>query len=111
MVTLSPIISWAEYMFVIPIRWFRVHRRARREMRQRCKVCGCRDKFDFHVPDFVWANVVPQRYRNRVVCLACFDDFAKRKGVDYSTSLRTLYFAGDKALFEFAVISACQADN
>lgn len=73
---------------------------------QRCKVCGRRDKFDFHVPDEVWRSIVPEQYQNHVVCLACFDDFAKDKGVDYSTSLQTLYFAGDMATFEFRVINA-----
>ncbi|GEA17514.1 hypothetical protein E306M_06480 [Moorella sp. E306M] len=95
------IAKWAEHFFVLPVRWFRIHYRNWRELRQRCKVCGCRDKFDFDVPDEVWQAVVPPKYQNRVVCLACFDDFAKKKEVDYSASIQELYFAGDKAGLTF----------
>jgi hypothetical protein len=68
---------------------------------QTCKVCGRRDKFDYHVSDETWAAVVPPRFLTRVVCLSCFDDYALEKGVDYSAEVCTLYFAGDAAVFEF----------
>lgn len=68
---------------------------------QTCKVCGHRDKFDFTVPDEVWALVVPEEYQNRVACLACFDDFAARSNIDYAHSLEVLYFAGQQATFVF----------
>ena len=74
--------------------------------RQTCKVCGCQDKFDFHVRDDLWKKIVPVRYRNNVVCLACFDNFALRKQIDYSDSLEVLYFAGDRAVFKFQTVSA-----
>ena len=77
-------------------------------MRQRCKVCGHVDKFDFQVPDEIWAAVVPEALRDRVVCLACFDDFAQRRQVDYASCLRTLYFAGDRAAFEFRAVAAAR---
>lgn len=99
-----------EHFVILPVRWFRFHCRAWRDMRQRCKVCGCRDKFNFHVPDDLWERVVPPRYRNRVVCLACFDDFAKRRGVAYATSLETVYFAGDKACLELKVVVASERE-
>jgi hypothetical protein len=73
---------------------------------QRCKVCGRADKFDFHVPDALWREVVPATLRNRVVCLACFDDLASERGIDYARSLRALFFAGDRASFEFRPVSA-----
>ena len=73
---------------------------------QTCKACGRRDKFDFHVPDEVWEAVVPLRLRNRVVCLACFDGFACRKGINYASHLQALCFAGDRASFSFEVASA-----
>jgi hypothetical protein len=96
-------IRWVEHFFVLPIRWFRLHCETWFTGRQRCKVCGCRDKFDFHIEDEVWQKVVPIQYQNRVVCLACFDDFAKKKEVDYSPSLKEIYFAGDKVSFQFSV--------
>lgn len=68
---------------------------------QTCRVCGLRDKFDFTVSDDVWAAVVPQPHCSGVVCLNCFDDFAREAGVDYSNSVEEIYFAGDKACFLF----------
>ncbi len=70
---------------------------------QRCKACGRPDKFDFHVPDEVWAKVVPPQFQNHVVCLACFDSFAKAKGINYASDLKMLCFAGEKASFEFTI--------
>lgn len=70
-------------------------------MHQTCKVCGHRDKFDFHVPDDVWEAVVPPDYQGRVVCLSCFDEFAYQHRVNYAASLHTLYFVGSRATFVF----------
>lgn len=92
---MSYIILWLEHFFIIPIRWFKIHCRNWRDLKQRCKVCGNADKFNFYVPDEIWQKVVPRKYQNRVVCLACFDEFAKEKEVDYTTSLDSIYFAGD----------------
>lgn len=77
-------------------RWFK---------RQRCRVCKCEDKFNFHVPDEVWREVVPCEYQNKVVCLPCFDEFARMRNVDYSDSIETLYFAGSQASFKFQTVS------
>jgi hypothetical protein len=74
--------------------------------RQKCSVCEYEEKFNFHVPDEVWKGAVPEEYQKRVVCLACFDEFARRNNVDYSDALNELYFAGDKASLKFAVTSA-----
>jgi hypothetical protein len=76
------------------------------QQRQTCKVCGCPDKFDFHVPDGVWKSVVPVEYQNKVVCLDCFDHFALEKQVNYADSIDVLYFAGDRAVFKFQTVSA-----
>ena len=93
--------NWCEHFWILPFRWFKVHRRSWGEQRQKCKVCGCRDKFNFTVANDIWEDVVPEKYRNKVVCLACFDDFAQKKEVDYATSIKTMYFAGDKATIKF----------
>jgi hypothetical protein len=71
-----------------------------------CKVCRYEDKFDFKVPDEIWNKVVPDKYRRRVVCLKCFDQFAFTRGVKYSDSLSTLYFAGEQAALRFQLVSA-----
>lgn len=73
---------------------------------QTCKVCGRPDKFDFHVPNRIWAAVVPPKFRKLVVCLACFDDFASVKGIDYSQGIEVLYFAGEQIAFEFRPVAA-----
>lgn len=77
-----------------------------RTQRQKCKVCACPDKFNFHVPDAIWKLVVPARYQNKVVCLDCFDDFALEQQIDYANSIEVLYFAGDRAVFKFQTVSA-----
>ncbi len=71
---------------------------------QTCKACGRPDKFDFHVPDEVWASIVPPELQTKVVCLYCFDEFAQKCGVDYSQAIKTLYFAGKQATFEFSLV-------
>jgi hypothetical protein len=71
-----------------------------------CKACGRSDKFDFNVPDRLWGKIVPTKYRNQVVCLECFDEFAFEKGVDYSGSIEILYFAGNQATFTFQTVAA-----
>ena len=77
-----------------------------RLQQQTCEGCGKRDKFDCHVPDYIWEAVVPTHLRNRVVCLACFDDFAQVRGIEYAAHVSALHFAGDGAAFEFRVASA-----
>lgn len=69
--------------------------------RQRCKVCWCADGFNFNVPDAVWAAVVPEPLRSRVICLSCFDALAQEKGVEYSEHIHALFFSGQLASFEF----------
>ena len=64
---------------------------------QTCKVCGIADRFNFNVPDDVWSAIVPPEYRDRVVCLCCFDDFAVDRGVSYAAAVVELCFAGRKA--------------
>lgn len=69
--------------------------------RQRCRFCGRPDKFNFHVPDDVWVRVVPPPFVDGVVCLFCFDAFAEARCVDYASCLGEMWFAGDKAVFQF----------
>jgi hypothetical protein len=75
-----------------------------REQRQSCKRCGAVDGFNFHVPDELWARVVPDPLRNRVVCLACFDDLAEAAGVEYAHVLSEVCFAGQRCGVLFAVV-------
>jgi hypothetical protein len=74
--------------------------------RQKCAVCDCQEKFNFHVPDEIWKKVVSIKYRNRVICLSCFDSFAREKDVDYADSINDLLFAGEKAAVKFETKSS-----
>jgi hypothetical protein len=88
-----------------------VSERASRELqRQRCKVCWHADKFDFHVPDELWRTVVPESLQTKPLCLACFDDLARDRRVEYARALVRLFFAGDRASFEFKVVSAVNVE-
>jgi hypothetical protein len=78
-------------------------------LRQTCKACGHIDKFNFNVPDDLWAAVVPTDMVSKVVCLACFDGFAHDKGIDYSAGISSLFFAGDVASFEFVDVASTGA--
>lgn len=80
--------------------------RRRAEQQQTCKACGQPDKLNFHVPDEVWRDVVPTELQSRVVCLFCFDEYARENNVDYAASLSTLYFAGRCAALTLRVVSA-----
>lgn len=75
-------------------------------MRQTCKHCGCEDFFNYNVPDDLWQSVVPESLRKRVVCLKCFDRLAKQKDVSYAHAIDRVYFAGEKATFEFETVDA-----
>lgn len=70
--------------------------------RQRCKACDRADKFNFYVPDEVWSAVVPEPLQGRVICLGCFDGFAKERAVPYATALQEVWFAGEAATFRFS---------
>lgn len=77
--------------------------------RQTCKVCGVPDKFNFNVPNEVWAAVVPPEYLNRVVCLFCFDELARQRGVAYAKTISEVWFAGDQATLRLHVGRAIDA--
>jgi hypothetical protein len=51
----------------------------------------------FHVPDALWCAVVPSELRQRVVCLSCFDAFAKAADVGYADQLGEIWFVGEQA--------------
>ena len=54
---------------------------------ERCKVCLRASGFSFHITDDMWAKVVPEPFRKKVVCLTCFDSFASAKGIAYVEAL------------------------
>lgn len=75
-------------------------------LQQTCRACHCVDKFNFHVPNSLWEQVVPENLRNSVVCLDCFDGFAAEKELQYTHVLDTVYFAGEKAQIELRVVDS-----
>ena len=78
---------------------------------QRCKVCGKPNELDFTVTDLAWERIVPIPYRNKVVCLTCFDSFASNRGVDYADFLDSeIHFVGSAAMFRLEVKSRTSAN-
>src|SRR5438046_8768084 len=75
----------------------------RDSQRQRCKACGRPDGFNFQVPDDVWNRIVPDEYKNLVLCLLCFDRFALEAGVNYTSRISDVMFVGDGAYFGFGI--------
>jgi hypothetical protein len=71
--------------------------------RQTCKCCLRPDGFSFHLPDDVWNRIVPEEYRNRVLCLFCFDRFALEAGADYTSYISDMMFVGDAADFDLQI--------
>lgn len=66
-----------------------------RPNQQTCKRCGAVDKFNFHVPDWLW-NWVANTWSNNVLCLACFDDLATKTNTDWIKEVTHVCFAGDQ---------------
>src|SRR5690606_36929680 len=52
--------------------------------RELCKRCWRFNPVGFSVPDEVWNRVVPEEFRNRVLCIMCFDYFATEHGVEWA---------------------------
>lgn len=44
-----------------------------------CECCGQPNKIGFDVSDEDWKAIVPEEYRNNVLCYACFEEFAFKK--------------------------------
>ena len=63
------------------------------------------------MPDEIWRAAVPERFQKGAVCLQCFDKFAVERAIQYAHRLRSLYFAGEMAAFEFAVVKASNGPN
>lgn len=54
--------------------------------REICKCCGRENPLGFSVPDDVWAAATPERYRNSVLCILCFDYWATVNNVDWTVT-------------------------
>lgn len=79
------------------------------DQRQTCKACGLPSEVCFHVPDDVWASIVPEHLRNFVVYLTCFDIMAKSSGISYANKIcREVYFVGERGSFTFHVAHAVE---
>ena len=51
--------------------------------REICKICGDINRVGFSVPDEVWSEVVPLKWRSSIVCLRCFTRLADEKLVEW----------------------------
>lgn len=75
---------------------------------QRCKVCGRVDRWNFQVDDKTWGAIVPNEFKDCVVCLPCFDYFASAKNIAYDLD-REIHFVGEKSIFKARIISKSDA--
>ena len=73
--------------------------------RQQCSVCRCEEKFNFHIPDHLWKQIVPEEYQQRVVWLALITLLAKKMSTT-RILLKIFISPGDKATVKFEVESA-----
>lgn len=66
--------------------------------REICKRCGRESPVGFDVPDEIWEKAVPPQYRDRVLCIHCFDELATRAGVDWTDAIKFWPASGMRAL-------------
>jgi hypothetical protein len=80
---------------------------------QSCKRCGAVDLMNFHVPDRLWQAIAGPEFANRVLCLACFDQLADQKGIDYADQIKDVLFCGQRWALWFAdrvALAAAEAE-
>ena len=51
---------------------------------QHCGRCGRRQRFEFSVTDDVWAALVPEAWRDNVLCIECFAEVADEAQPEYN---------------------------
>jgi len=42
----------------------------------KCAVCGCDERYTYHVPESLWRRVLPKRLWDEIVCAKCFHEAA-----------------------------------
>lgn len=55
--------------------------------REYCYRCHRYSPFHFHVPDHIWEKVVPERWRNDILCLDCFARMGDERLVEWSEDI------------------------
>jgi hypothetical protein len=69
-----------------------------RPREQKCARCGAVDGMNFHVPDETWRSVAGPEWtgdrHDTVLCLACFDQLAAEKVVEYADVIGDILFTG-----------------
>lgn len=58
-----------------------------RPSRERCGWCGEYSAVGFRVPDEIWAEVVPARFRETIACLRCFTRMADERLVPWDRAI------------------------
>lgn len=69
----------------------------RHGMASSCKNCFSQSMMDFVVSDEEWNKITSRKFRNEVLCLACFDNFAFQKSFKYE--ILEIHFAGNQNPF------------
>lgn len=56
--------------------------------REICKICYGVNAVGFAVPNDIWQVVVPENFRNTIVCLSCFTRLGDEKGVPWDKEIK-----------------------
>jgi hypothetical protein len=71
---------------------------------QPCWMCGNTREIEFGVPEKLWRQVVPKKYRHSPLCLPCFDACCCEAGIlDWSPQIKWITFTGKWASFGLKV--------
>lgn len=62
--------------------------REARLSRERCGWCHEYSPVGFQVPDEIWAQVVPERYRQTIACIRCFAIMADERLVPWDLEMK-----------------------
>lgn len=48
-----------------------------------CKKCMKPNKIGFHIDDDVWNKIVPKKFKNKVLCYYCFEEYSFNKKIAF----------------------------
>ena len=72
--------------------------------RELCKCCYKFNPVGYNMPDEIWNKVVPEEFRNKVLCLTCFDYFATENGVDWTKHIEEVYFVSGAMHIKYEIL-------
>lgn len=59
--------------------------------RETCKRCGRENPLGFNIPDDIWKAAISPQWRDKTLCILCFDELATYAGVKWDESKIEFY--------------------